>query len=106
MTWMEHCSWWTFWICDLDVVQVVLQEGFAVSIVTGCFLLLQSSRSRLRVFVTPAPNGGVIVVVCAVRAAAVAAAGINLVGVSQTKSIQGFPPNFQIMLTTKGSRAD
>ena len=39
------------------------------------------------VFLTPAPKAGVIVVACAVRAAA-AAAGINLVGVPQTKPIQ------------------
>ena len=42
-------------------------------------------------FLTPAPKAGVIVVACAVRAAAAAAAaaaGINLVGVPQTKPMQ------------------
>ena len=37
-------------------------------------------------FLTPAPKAGVIVVACAVRAAV--AAGINLVGVPQTKPMQ------------------
>ena len=40
-------------------------------------------------FLTPAPKAGVIVVACAVRASAVAAAaGINLVSVPQTKPMQ------------------
>ena len=41
-------------------------------------------------FLTPAPKTGVIVIACAVRAAAVssAAVGINLVGVPQTKPMQ------------------
>ena len=37
---------------------------------------------------TPAPKAGVIVVACAVRVAAAAVAGINLVGVPQTKPMQ------------------
>ena len=57
------------------------------------------------VLLTPAPKAGVIVVACAVRAAA-AVAGINLVGVPQTKPMQWFFPNFQDMSITKGSRAD
>ena len=44
------------------------------------------------ILLTPAPKAGVIVVACAVRAAAAAvsaaAAGINLVGVPQTKPLQ------------------
>ena len=55
-------------------------------------------------FLTPAPKAGVIVVASAVRAAA--AAGINFVGVPQTKPKQRFLPNFQDISTTKGSRAD
>ena len=39
-------------------------------------------------FLTPAPKAGVIVVAFAVQAAAAAAAGINLVGVPQTKPMQ------------------
>ena len=39
-------------------------------------------------FLTPAPKAGVIVVACAVRVAAAAAAGTNLVGVPQTKPMQ------------------
>ena len=35
-----------------------------------------------------------------------AAAGINLVGVPQTKPMQRFLSNFQDISTTKGSRAD
>ena len=58
-------------------------------------------------FLTPAPKAGVIVVACAVRAAAAgSAAGINLVGVPQTKPMQWFLPNFQNISITKGSRAD
>ena len=45
----------------------------------------------------------VIVVPCAVRAAA---AGIKLVGVPQTKPLHGFSPNFQGMFTPRGSRGD
>ena len=57
----------------------------------------------LKAFLTPAPKPGVIVVACAVQAVA---AGIDLVGVPQTKPMQQFPSNFHDMLTTKGSRAD
>ena len=39
-------------------------------------------------FLTPAPKAGVIVVACAVRAAAAVVAGINLVGVLQTIPMQ------------------
>ena len=41
----------------------------------------------------------------AVRAA-VAAAGMNFVGVPQPKPLHGFLPNFQGMFTSRGSRAD
>ena len=60
--------------------------------------------TRVECFLTPAPKAGVIVLACAVRAAT--AAGINIVGVPQTKPMQRFPSNFQDMFTTKGSRAD
>ena len=65
-----------------------------------------SRKITIMWFLTPAPKAGVIVVASAVRAAAAAAAGINLVGVPQTKPMKRFLPNFQDISTTKGSRAD
>ena len=49
-------------------------------------------------------KAGVIVVPCAVWAAA--AAGIKLVGVPQPKPLHGFSPNFQGMFIPRGSRVD
>ena len=60
----------------------------------------------LNLLLTLAPKGGVIVITCAVRVVAVLAAGINLVGVPQTKPMQRFPPNFRNILTTYWSRVD
>ena len=59
---------------------------------TFMFLLLKFNRKcssdYLSSFLTPAPKARVIVVACAVRVSAAAAAGINLVGVPQTKPMQ------------------
>ena len=52
---------------------------------------------------TPAHKGWVIVVPCAVWAAA---AGIKLVGVPPPKPLHGFSPNFQGMFIPRGPRAD
>ena len=60
-----------------------------------CGEIFHCYRSTAYSFLTPAPKAGVIVVASAVRAASAAvAAGINLVGVPQTKPMQRFPPNF------------
>ena len=59
----------------------------------------------LKAFSTRSINAGVIVIPCAVWAAA-ALVGIKLVDVPQPKPMQGFSPNFQDMFTQRRSRAD
>ena len=62
------------------------------------FMVLQFLKNTyLHRFLIPAPKAGVIVVAFAVRAAAAAAAaGINLVGVPQTKPCSDFYQTFRI----------
>ena len=66
------------------------------------------NSNKLQIYYHQPIKAGVIVVLCAVRAAVAlaAAAGIKLVGVPQPKPMHEFSPNFQGMFTPRGCRGD